>query len=92
MEKIQRKTKIEKSIRFAKVNPDLFEGEAFDGRIDIKDWRISELPLHEDKQPWGAEAETYGIKASQEDGEFHAGSIQDIGKLRIFSFQKSLNV
>ena len=37
MEKIQRKTKIEKSIRFAKMNPDLFEGEAFDGRIDIKD-------------------------------------------------------
>ena len=37
MEKIQRKTKIEKSIRFAKVNPDLFGGEAFDGRIDIKD-------------------------------------------------------
>ena len=37
MKKIQRKTKIEKSIRFAKVNPDLFEGEAFDGRIDIKD-------------------------------------------------------
>ena len=37
MEKIQRKTKIEKSIRFAKVNLDLFEGEAFDGRIDIKD-------------------------------------------------------
>ena len=37
MDKIQRTTKIEKSIRFAKVHPDLFEGEAFDGRIDIKD-------------------------------------------------------
>ena len=30
-------SEMEKSIRFAKVNPDLFEGEAFDGKIDTKD-------------------------------------------------------
>ena len=37
MEKIQRKTKIEKSIRFAKVNPDLFEGDSFNGKIENDD-------------------------------------------------------